>query len=85
VCFEGIVTRLATGCSWEDAERLGGALLRCSIGGRGGAPIPLLWRSDGSPEFVERGGGAKSRVDFDAEADPRLRVRAAFNEPIETI
>ena len=24
VCFEGIVTRLVTGCSWEDAERLCG-------------------------------------------------------------
>ena len=25
VCFDGIVIRLVTGCSWEDAERLGGS------------------------------------------------------------
>src|SRR5437899_10213007 len=25
VCFEGIMVRLVTGCSWEDAERLVGA------------------------------------------------------------
>ena len=27
VCFEGILIRLVTGCSWEDAERLNGCLV----------------------------------------------------------